>query len=186
MNKIESHATEALDRLCELFKVQPNVRALITVWCRPVQAFEEVLYQVLTERTVDLAVGVQLDMLGVIVGQPRGGLVDDDYRRYIRARIRVNRSSGTIDELIVIARLIVNDEDATIWLEPSYPAACVMHIQGIPVDDAIATALVVFLRAAATGGVRVVLEWSTVAPEDTFTWDSSVWDDTDQWAGSFE
>lgn len=186
MNRIESHATEALDRLCELFKAKANLRALLTVWCGPIQAFEDVLYQVLTQRTVDLAVGVQLDMLGVIVGQPRGGLVDDDYRRYIRARIRTNRTSGTINQILAIARLIVNDTDAVIRLEPSYPAAAVIRITGILFDSAIAEALVFFLRDAAAGGVRLVLEWSTVAPEDTFFWDTTSWDDGLLWVTSIE
>lgn len=186
MYKIESHATEALDRLCELFKAQANVRALVTAWCGPIQSFEEVLYQVLTERAVDNAVGVQLDQLGVIVGQERAGLSDDDYRRYIRARIRVNRSSGTINELTTITRLIVDDDDASIQFDPSYPAAGMMRVSGIPFDTATALALVTFLRAAAAGGVRIVLEWSTVAPEDTFFWDTTDWDDGLIWVTSTE
>lgn len=186
MNKIESHAAEALERLCELFKAKANIRALITLWCGPIQAFEDVMYQVLTERTVDIAIGVQLDMLGVIVGQPRGGLSDDDYRRYIRARIRVNRSNGTINQILAIVRLIVNNSTAVIHFDPSYPAAAIIRVAGIAFDSAIAAALIFFLRDAAAGGVRLVLEWSTVAPEDTFFWDTTNWDSGLQWVGSIE
>lgn len=186
MDKIASHAEEALARLCELFKVQPNIRALITVWCEPIQAIEEVLYQLLTERTVEVAIGDQLDLLGKIVGQTRAGLEDDDYRRYIRARIRTNRSSGTIGDLLTISRLIVNDDDASIRFDPSYPAAGIIRVSGIPFDTAIAEALVVFLRVAAAAGVRIVLEWSTVAPEDTFYWDTTSWDSGLLWVTSTE
>lgn len=186
MDKIASHSAEALDRLCELFKVKPNVRAYITALCTPAQAFEDVLYQVLTERALDTAIGVQLDALGTIVGQPRNGLSDVDFKRYMRARIKTNRSSGLTNELYHIARLIINDSAATLRYDPSYPAAGIMRISDIPFDSDLAAILIKFLRDAASAGVRIILEWSVIDPEDTFFWDTTAWDDGLLWVSSIE
>ncbi len=186
MNKIESHSAEALERLCELFKAKPKVRAFVTALCGPAQRIEDALYQLLTERYLDAAIGVQLDVLGKIVGQVRNGLSDEDYKRYLRARVKVNRSSGITDHLLTIARLIVDDVDASLVFEPSYPAAGIMHVSGIPFDSAIAAVLIEFLRSAAADGVRIILEWSTVDPEDTFFWDTTDWDDGLVWVSSIE
>jgi hypothetical protein len=160
MDTISDHAAQAIDRLPELFKAKPNLTNLLTVWCAPIQEFENVLYALLIQRTVDVAIGAQLDQLGVIVDQDRNGLTDDDYRRYIRAAIRANLSDGTINDLLVISRLIVNDPTAVITFVPGYPGSGVISVTEIPFEDAIATALAVFLRKAATAGVRIVLEYN--------------------------
>jgi hypothetical protein len=51
-------------------------------------------------------IGDQLDKWGGLVGESRGGLEDDDYRRFIRARVLVNRSKGSTDELVKIMQLV--------------------------------------------------------------------------------
>lgn len=186
MNKIESHSAEALLRLCEVFKAKPKMRAFLTALCGPAQRLEDCLYQLLTERYLSTAIGAQLDVLGKIVGQARNGLSDEDYKRYLSARVKTNRSSGLTDELLAIARLIVDDDDAVIRFDPSYPAAGIVRISNIPFDTTIAEILVTFLRAAAADGVRIVLEWSTVDPEDTFFWDTTSWDSGLLWVTSTE
>jgi hypothetical protein len=186
VNRIESHSAEALERLFEVFKAKPKMRAFVTALCGPAQRIEDALYQILTERYLDTAIGIQLDTLGKIIGQPRNGLSDTDYKRYLRARVKVNRSSGLTDQLLTIARLIVNDDDAAITFVPSYPAAGTVEVTGIPFDTATAAVLVEFLRAAAADGVRLILEWSTVDPEDTFFWDTTSWDSGLIWVTSIE
>jgi hypothetical protein len=180
------HATEAVSRLCEFLKDKPKAIAYLTALCGPAQAIEDVLIQLLTERTVDTAIGAQLDTLGRIVGQDREGLGDDDFRRYIRARIATNRSSGLTNELLLISRLIVNDSDAAIRLTPSYPATVVIRVSSIEVTEDVASALVKFLRLAASGGVRVILEWSTETEAELFYWDTTDWDEGLVWSVATE
>lgn len=182
MDPITDHGAEAIDRLPQFLKDKPNLAAWLEVLCGPIQRIEDALIQLLTERAVDTAIGDQLDDLGTIVGQRRDGLADDDFRRYIRARIAANRACGLTDELLRIVRLIVDDSGATIRLTPSYPAAVVIRVSMIPVDVELASTLVSFLRDAASAGVRLVLEWSELPEADLFYWDSTSWDDGLGWS----
>lgn len=94
---------QAVANLIDQFKGQPNIEAFIEAWAQQSQEVELAAFEVLTETTLDAAVGVQLDGLGDIVGVERAGLSDTDYRLRIRAQILLNNSSGTIDDIIQIA-----------------------------------------------------------------------------------
>src|SRR5690606_25505389 len=107
-----NHVAKALTRVLAQFKDKPNYRAVLTALVEPAQSVEDALQQLLLDRAVNTAIGVQLDALGKIVKQPRAGLGDEDYRRYVRARIATNRSKGTIADLLTIASLIVFDDAA--------------------------------------------------------------------------
>jgi hypothetical protein len=157
--KISDHAARALDRLKQQFRGKPKVEALVTALMGPVQAVEDALYQLLTERGVDTAIGTQLDAIGKVVGQPRGGLSDDTYRRYIRARITANRSSGLVDELNLIARLVLDDPTVVITTTQYPPASVVMSLTVAVVPQDLGVALVAFLRKATAAGVRILLHF---------------------------
>lgn len=145
-----------------------RLETLMTVLMAPFQRFENACFQLLTQRTVDTAVGVQLDVLGKIVGQGRAGLADDVYRRYIRARILTNRATGKREELITIAKLILNDDTATIVLLDQPPATVFVRIDNITVDAATEAALTLFLGAAISNGVRILVQSSEVLDASTF------------------
>ncbi len=154
--------------------------ALIKALVRQVQFAEDALWAVWLARVVDNATGWTLDKFGKLVGQPRGGLADEDYQRYIKARIATNRSKGTLPDLLTIARLILDDPTATVralWQTPSEihgPAALVVRIVGAPVTVEISDILIAFLRPAAAAGVRVILEYSSETPAaTTFKWDTA-------------
>ena len=51
------------------------------------------------------AFGDLLNKLGAIVGEPRLGRLDADYRAGIRLKIRVNISSGRATDIIAVAQL---------------------------------------------------------------------------------
>src|SRR5687768_16247400 len=89
-----------------------NIEKLLAVSVAPAQDLENCLQQLRLYRFVDTAEGDQLDIIGRIVGLDREGLDDDDYRRYIRARIAANNSNGTIEDLLTVAFLVVYDADA--------------------------------------------------------------------------
>ena len=162
------HVKAALARLPEQFKRKPKLRALIEALAKPAQAIEDAGQQLLGH-SVDTAVGVYLDAIGKIVGQPRNGLTDEDlYRRYVRARIMTNRSRGTVDDLIRVARLVVHDTAARVRIRPFRVASLVAAIDDAAVSPAVADILIDFLRSAASAGVRVVLSTSPAAPAATF------------------
>jgi len=164
------HVAEALTRFQQTLQDQPNLATFLTAHVAPIQDIEDALQDVLTERQVDTAIGDQLDMLGAIVGQPRDGLSDDDYRRYIRARIKTNRSRGTIPEIVSIAEFVINDPDAVIELTNWGVAAYDLQIGDILVTDELAAILLAFLQDATAAGVRPILRYNNNDPTIAFIW----------------
>ncbi len=155
-----------------------RIEQLIAILIAPFQVLENTLQDLLTQRAVDTAIGAQLDRLGVIVGQPRLGLLDDAYRIYIRARIATNRSNGTTEDLIKIAKLIINDPTALITARNEGTATVRVTIGVITVTDALGDILFTFLSQAVSAGVRIVVEWSESTPSATFTFDAGPGFDT--------
>lgn len=96
----------ALGRFIEYWKHKPNIAGLSDSYMREVQALENAMWETLISRTIDYAVGVQLDTLGRLVGQPRGALTDPQYRVRIRVRIKINSSNGTAKDIIDILRSV--------------------------------------------------------------------------------
>lgn len=92
---------QGLARLTSAFITKPNVRAWLSVLLRPWQDIENATWQVLTMRFLATATVYSLpatnsvfDTIGALVGQPRSGLSDSDYKSIIYLRIAVNRSTG--------------------------------------------------------------------------------------------
>ncbi len=156
-----------------------NIAKLLRALLAPSQDLENALQQLLTERGIDNAVGAQFDILGSVAGQPRNGLDDDTYRRYVRARIMVHRSSGNIEDVLRVADLFVYDDDAVYVVDNQGAAAYVLRVNGIALPDATAALLAQFLQTASSAGVRVIVEYSAEDPSTWFQWDTVDlgWDD---------
>jgi len=60
------HVAQALARLAEQYR-GTNVEGLVTAFAQQAQYAEDGLYALVTDTTIDAAVGVQLDVLGRIV-----------------------------------------------------------------------------------------------------------------------
>lgn len=141
---------------------------LLAILAKPAQRLENAMIQLLTQRTSETAIGAQLDVLGRIVGQDRGGLTDDVFRRYIQARIATNRATGKREELIRIAKLVVNDETATIYIDRQPPAALLLRVDGVAVDPSIEAVLLTFMKLAVALGVRILVQSNSGAPANVF------------------
>ena len=120
MEKIDNHLELALARLQEKYKLQPNIINLITPHIDQVQDIENMLFELKDERSLDVAIGQQLDGWGEILNQSRGGTTDDDYRALLYSKIAEYNSFGTIEEILSIVTLIVNP--ASIELVEYFPA----------------------------------------------------------------
>jgi hypothetical protein len=173
------HVAEALARLPMQFRGKPRIEAFVRATTSSLQALEDASVQLLTAWVLDTAIGAQLDQLGVIVGQPRDGLSDADYRRILRARIAANRSDGIVEDLIQVARMVVYDDAAQIEVERQDHATILVRINGIALSAQTQATLFALLTLARAAGVRLVLESSLAAPGGTFTWDGTAgqaWD----------
>lgn len=159
----------ALNRLITQFQGKPNIAALLQTMAEPACALEDAYQALLTKRGVNTATGVQLDRLGGIVGQPRSGLSDDTYRRYLRARILANRSTGALEDLIAISRVVVNDPAVKVHAYPDGIAALEVSLEAAVTAAGVPDVLISFLRAAVAAGVRVLLRALTESPDTTMT-----------------
>jgi len=151
---------------------QTDVEKLVAAFAGPAQDVENVLQQLLLQRWIDTAVGVQLDQLGKIVGQAREGRDDDDYRRFIRARILTNRSDGRFETLITIALLVLNEVGVTIRVTDEGTATCRVYATGAVTGDTAGAILATFMQLAVGGGVRVVTQWEDSTASGIFRFDS--------------
>lgn len=118
------HVETALDRILYQFKDKPKFEAFITAFVQQFQDIEDVIGQLLTDRQIDTATGENLNILGRIVGEERQGRTDADYRVWIKARIQINKSSGTSEEIINVLALITGFQTAGSFelIEDTYPA----------------------------------------------------------------
>ncbi len=144
---------------------------LLSILLVPFQEVESVFQQLLTECDVNTAVGAQLDVVGALVGCRRRGLADDVYRRHIRATVSVNKSSGTIDQLIGIARLIVFDDSVDVDFQNVGTAAYNMILLGaVPTDTA--SSVATLSQRATSAGVRGIVQYGTGPTSGWFRFDS--------------
>jgi hypothetical protein len=167
LEHITDHADRAEARLITQYKGKPNMVAAVRAFASEMQAAEDALWQVYEQRSIENAVGVQLDGLGRIVGVQRQGRGDETFRLYIRVTRLLNRSSGTIPELLKMFGLIADPLGLSVVLEEQFPAALVLRIGAGPL--AAWSDFLSILHKGKAAGVRAVLEWSGSTPSNTFS-----------------
>lgn len=168
---ITDHRAAALARLAQQLKGKTNLELFMGTFANRYQGVEDALWQLYTERWLETALGQQLDVLGRIIGQPRGNSANDEaYRLRLRARQRANHSSGTIEQLIAVF-VALGIPVADLWFEPQFPAQLTLHIQNTVIDDA--TLYAEFLEDSRLGAVRALLHTTQKAASRTFTLASS-------------
>lgn len=154
MNLVLTHEADAVALLTDRYR-QPKISALLAAWTAEVQALELAYWDLLTKRSPATAEGAVLDLLGKIVGQPREGRTDEQYRVWIAARVLVNQSSGLSRQLIALAAKLCQ---VPIRIEDHYPAAFTIHAMGpvVGADGAEIAQLIVLAKAA---GVQAFFRW---------------------------
>ncbi len=112
----------ATDLLIDVFQSKSNFIKLLSSYAQETQEIERMLMDLLDSFYVGTAEGDQLDAIGEIVGVDRQGANDTKYRNRVRARIRLNLTSGTTNEILALAQMLqpagVDDPVYT----PNYPA----------------------------------------------------------------
>lgn len=153
------HVGVALAKLLHQFKNSQKINELFGAILAPIQTSEDDLFALYEDRWPASAVGAQLDNLGEIVGQPRNGLEDDEYRLWIQARILVNRADGVGDDFLKLLELIA--PEATADITDQYPAAVLLETFGLEQDPETIFDLLSLVKPA---GVRLHYVYS---PETT-------------------
>lgn len=160
------HVERALERLPFQFKQAPVIQAVLTALARQLQEVEDALWQLRLLRSIDDSEGKQLDTIGDIVGQPRGGLPDNLYRAVIRGRIAANRSLGEYRDFHEVMALIYGVESA--WtIRDYYPAGLmVLNLERETISGPLLGGLLQIVRLA---GVRALYGYQVTDPDRTYT-----------------
>lgn len=159
-----------VERLITLWQDKPVVVALLTTYLNSVQQIEDVYDQLLNERGLDTAIGAQLDVLGLIVGELRNGRLDEPYRSAIKLRIAINSSDGTEPVVVSLLKQLSNAD--TVIFQDIYPAGIKVVLEGtqVVVDDDTIAELKNILAATITAELSIIL---FVAPPFVFENDPS-------------
>jgi len=161
-----------LDQLTTKWRGKPLIAALLGAYLGRVQDAEDALWELFTLRFLDTAEGAQLDVWGRVVGEPRNGTTDAQYRLRIALRVLVNRSRGTWPELLVIAQRGALQDTITARQTPSGPATAILQFDSsIPAPSTL-DLVWGWLYAAKAAGVRLVVLAAPTA--DGLRWDSHV------------
>lgn len=171
LDHVTDYLARARARYLEQYKDKANFDALASVFVAKLQEIEDAFWQLYEERTLDSAVGVQLDVLGRILNIARGPYGDEDYRAILRAQVKLLKSSGTINQLIEIVGLASQGADVSVI--ESFPAALTVQVSGVTTSDAFASLLARFVRAGRAGAVYGLLEYHPQALENTAIFDST-------------
>jgi hypothetical protein len=176
------HGAQALAKLAEQYKNKVKLAGLLGAYTAQQQACEDVIdgptAGIITQFTVATATGAVLDLIGKLVGQPRNGLGDDDYRLWIKARIIANLSSGDPESIyavflgLLVAGQTMQITDYVQFGISQAGGGFALRIFGVTLTQSVA-AMTGILAIAKAAGMRALLEYlSTGNDSTTFRWDT--------------
>jgi hypothetical protein len=168
--RITDHVRAGLDLLIEQYKDKPRLAGLLTSYLNRAQELEDATWEVLVDRPIDEAEGVQLDTLGKLVGQPRTTADDEVYRLRIRTRIRANRSLGNPEDIIAVATSAL--DGSPLLYDEYYPASFVVEARE-PLGEGLAPVVFEFLELAKAIGTEASFHFSSDEEPDTFAFSDS-------------
>jgi len=115
------HVSDGLSRLLTQYKGKPKMEAVLTAYMEQVQDLETAFFELLQLRYISTGVGIQLDIAGKILGEPRNERVDELYRVALKARALINYSEGTPEDLLEVLLALISGQGnpVTQWVQDS-------------------------------------------------------------------
>lgn len=151
----------ALSRLTNQFSEKPKLRAMVQAMIQPLQDALADIEELRTERWPSTAIGAQLDGVGHIVGEPRNGRGDDEYRAAIMFRVFVNTSEATPADLIQGLRTLTQADEIQ-YIE-QYPATAMLFTGGPTIPTGLQETIQ-GLAPAAISDVQVMVNYAHAQP----------------------
>lgn len=173
------HIGNIADRTCALlieqFRVdRPRINALVRSVAQLCQDVENVLYDLIRYRAINLAVGKQLDRIGEIVGLSRTSTDDDAYRSDLYFQIFLNTSGGEPETLISALQRATGAARVD-YCEPT-PARVVLTAN--ETTKPIQPNLLIRMQSLAAAGVKVDVQINNAA--NSFIFNGDVLDAIDE------
>lgn len=184
--RVTDHVRAGLSLLLQQYTGLPRIEGWATSYLNRVQELEDAIWSVIVGRLIDDAVGVQLDVLGRLVGQRRNGVGDEPFRMRVRARIRANRSNGHPDDIIAVALLASGVSLDQLTYTDLYPASFRVELSSVT-DATLATVLTELITLAKPVGVGAAVSFSAYPDSETFACavgDTPTTDAARGWAGT--
>ena len=154
ITQITTHVEDAKARLLFQYQGKANIEALISsLSSEQIQDLEDVLFDISTRLNIDTSVGVQLNNIGVIIGQPRNGQNDATYRLFLKGKAGRNVSEGDIERVLSIWKIITGG--SVVQVIEIFPANIELF-SDIPVPDALASDAFDLMQDVVGAGIRVV------------------------------
>jgi len=94
------HVKQGLNRVLSQWENSPNIQGLFKSYLEQMGVLEDVLFQLLEERGIYEAIGVQLDVIGALFDEDRKSRTDEQYRTGILKQIALLQSDGTTEVLM--------------------------------------------------------------------------------------
>jgi len=151
------YEASGLANLIWQFRCSTDLRKLLSIYLRQLQLVENAFFNMKEGMDKDSATGDRLDIIGSIVGEPRAGQTDAQYLNAINARIEINSSQATIEDVISVA-IATSGGTVTFQISESYPAGFVMEINE-DIDPSLVDVdrLASFISQARGGGILGIL-----------------------------
>ncbi len=114
------------------------------------QELENTYFDLIENRALDTAEGVQLDRLGENLGLEREpGQSDDDYRILLNTQIVANLSNGEAETLIEITRVLT--DSSVVKLQELFPAHVIIEFDGEATNQSLVVQRLKRVKAAGVG-----------------------------------
>lgn len=131
--------------------------SLLASYTAQIQAIEDMLFDLYTQRALTTAVGAQLDGIGRLVQLGRDGRDDDTYRAALGVEILILNTSGTAPQLVPIIEGTVFNTYA--YAQREGTTSVDLDFTADVGDSPTPLALAKIIRRVIVAGVRCVIAW---------------------------
>lgn len=170
ITQITTHIEDAKARLLFQYQGKANIEALLdSLGGQQIQDLENILFDISSRLDIDNSVGVQLNNIGLIVGQPRNGQDDITYRLFLKAKAGVNVSEGDVERVLSIWKIITGG--TIVQVIDQYPAA-VELFSDVPVPGELEVAAFTLMQEVVGAGISITS--TIISPENAFGFENSI------------
>lgn len=156
----DTNEASAIERTEQQFKESPNYLAFLKALTQELDELEASSQELLLERSLDLAVGVNLDNIGGILNIPREARGDEEYRVLLKVFATSRSASGTPTDVMIAAQVITNSTNVNYW--EHYPAYVTLEVA----SDTVGKGYVDVIKKSVPAAVGL----SLYSSQDTIKW----------------
>ena len=162
-----THAAAAVSRLLSVCQVEdPCLVELVHLVGDQVQLAEDLVWELLVERYISTAVGVQLDAWGRVLGKARSGLTDDEYRLILAAWQQAHRSQGRGDQILRAMKAASGAVDVRVTRIGVAEICIDLFVSAPPLSTALRAAILEVAAACVASGVQ----YQVIEADATSAW----------------